>query len=435
MKSGNMLNGLLKSDHQSAFNLNPHSIKSRNVFRARFRKTATLALLMGFVSACSQVPEALDPSEWYNNTVNIFSDDKPATETAEKTSTDGENALAQDRGKAAPGADDKFPNLASVDAQKKASEQLANGLIADTSGRKRAPAIARQGAAVNPLVAPTVTAAVPETAPAPAAVPSVAVVTSPSDPLPALVTAPAVQKPIPTAQTQLVELPKPSSQLSIATTAQEKAFEKRMAMRLAEIRARANQPAPQLSRPSASLAPSTTQAFNSFELPTVIISSNGVETDNTLGLNAPQSFTQSVEPILPPAVSTPGVFNAGALPVPGQSTKVATILFGNGSSRLTAKDRRIIAQVSQLAKERGATIRVVGHASSRTKTVNPVRHKMINFQISVERANSVARELTRLGVKSDGLFIGAVSDQNPEFYEYMPTGEAGNRRTEIYLDS
>jgi len=435
MKSGNMLNGILKSDHQSAFDLNPISIKPRNAFWARFRKTATLAMLMGFVSACSQVPEALDPSEWYNNTVGAFSDDKPATETAEKTSVDGENALAQDRGKAAPGADEKFPNLASVDVQKKASEQLANGLIADTSGRKRAPAIARQGDAVNPLVAPTAIATLPETAPVPTAVPSVPVVTAQSDPLPAPATAPTVQKQMAPPQAQLAEIPKPSSQLSIATTTQEKAFEKRMAMRLAEIRARANQPAPQLSKPSAPLAPSTTQAFNSFELPTVIISSNGVETGNTLAFNAPLSFTQSIEPITPPAVSTPGVFNPNALPVPGQSTKVATILFGNGSSRLTAKDRRIIAQVSQLAKERGAIIRVVGHASSRTKTVNPIRHKMINFQISVERANSVARELTRLGVKSDGLFIGAVSDQNPEFYEYMPTGEAGNRRTEIYLDS
>jgi len=424
----------------------------------------TLLLLTGFVSACSQVPEALDPTEWYNNAVNAFKDDKP--ETTDQTATaEGENALAKDRGKPAPGADDKFPNLSDVDAQQKASEQLANGLIADTSGRKRAPAVARQGEAVNPLVQPTDVASQPETAPAPPAVPVTPVVTAEAAP------EPSVKEPVEKTETAtdkaqsaapvtpekpLVELPKPSSSLSIATTAEQKQFEQRMARRLAEIRARANQPAPELARLSPSApapAPALSSALssapalssittpqpstfpgNSFQLPTVVVSSSGVETGYASAL-APTIPVVGTSGLSVPKNATSGIFNQAALPVPGRSTKVATILFGNGSARLTASDRRILAQVSQLAKERGAKIRIVGHASSRTKNVNPVRHKMINFKVSVERANAVARALSRFGIKADSMFVSAVSDQNPEFYEYMPTGEAGNRRAEIYLDS
>jgi len=45
----------------------------------------------------------------------------------------------------------------------------------------------------------------------------------------------------------------------------------------------------------------------------------------------------------------------------------------------------------------------------------------------------VAGELMRLGVAKDKIVVAAVSDAEPMYYEIMPSGEAGNRRTEIYL--
>ena len=60
---------------------------------------------------------------------------------------------------------------------------------------------------------------------------------------------------------------------------------------------------------------------------------------------------------------------------------------------------------------------------------------MINFRVSVDRANAVARELIRLGSKKNQLSVDAVSDTAPLYYEVMPMGEAGNRRAEIYLES
>ena len=115
--------------------------------------------------------------------------------------------------------------------------------------------------------------------------------------------------------------------------------------------------------------------------------------------------------------------------------KVATIMFANGSARLTARDVGILRQVELLLEQRGGTLRVVGYASGRTRNMDPISHKMVNFQISVKRANAVARELVRLGVRGGKIQVNARSDGSPLYYEFMPSGEAGNRRAEIYIVS
>ena len=116
------------------------------------------------------------------------------------------------------------------------------------------------------------------------------------------------------------------------------------------------------------------------------------------------------------------------------SYQVATILFANGSAKVGARDRRVLRQVIAQHKKVGGTLRIVGHASRRTKTNDPIRHKMTNFQVSTARAERVAKELVKMGVRANKMFVGSVSDSDPKYYEYMPSGEAGNRRTEIYID-
>ena len=63
-----------------------------------------------------------------------------------------------------------------------------------------------------------------------------------------------------------------------------------------------------------------------------------------------------------------------------------------------------------------------------------MRHKLVNFRVSLNRANSVAAALMAKGLPADKLFVGAVSDNEPLYYEVMPSGDAGNQRAEIYLD-
>jgi flagellar motor protein MotB len=117
-----------------------------------------------------------------------------------------------------------------------------------------------------------------------------------------------------------------------------------------------------------------------------------------------------------------------------KSYQVATILFPNGSSRVGKKDRRVLRKVISEYRKVGGRLRIVGHASRRSATNDPILHKMTNFQVSAARAERVAKELLKMGVRADKLFVGSVSDSDPRYYEYMPSGEAGNRRAEIFID-
>ena len=116
------------------------------------------------------------------------------------------------------------------------------------------------------------------------------------------------------------------------------------------------------------------------------------------------------------------------------SVKVATILFGDGSATIGNREVAILRKVKALHRERGGTIRVVGHASSRTRNMDVGRHKSVNYGISVERAGAVAQELVDLGVPSQMIVVSAMADEQPVYQEIMPSGEAGNRRAEIYID-
>ena len=110
----------------------------------------------------------------------------------------------------------------------------------------------------------------------------------------------------------------------------------------------------------------------------------------------------------------------------------ATVFFNNGSSGLNSKAKALIRNVADSYKARRGSLRIVGHASSRTRNLPVQRHKIVNFRISLDRATAVANELIKLGVDKSAIQIAAVSDSQPVFFESMPEGEAGNRRAEIF---
>jgi outer membrane protein OmpA-like peptidoglycan-associated protein len=217
--------------------------------------------------------------------------------------------------------------------------------------------------------------------------------------------------------------PAPSPQFAPpGMTADQKATQERLTRQLAEIRSRAASPG------SAPPAPSAF-AGSGQELSTIVISSQGIISEG-FGAAAAQAAA--------PADPSTGSDSASRLissptGTPGNEVKVATILFENDSHKLKALDKRILSAVVRLQRERGGQIRIVGHASSRTRNLTPINHKMVNFKISVNRANRIAAALVRLGVNKKNIQIAAVSDSEPAFYEFMPSGEAGNRRTEVYL--
>jgi len=381
-------------------------------FRAsRTTRSLKMALLAGTflgvaaIGGCSNVPDALNPAQWYRSTVDVFSGDDKAKQAKQQTGKPSE--LKEQRGAPPPGADKPFPNLAQVD-EKARKDDLAGGLSADPERPKYAPAIERQPPAVSALQArpspPTPPAAIAAAPPPPAAAP-----TKPVTPVP--VTTPKPGQPV------VVAPPAPPKLAAAPMSAAEREQEARLTQQLADLRARAAEPA---APPANAVVPSAPSEFA-----TIVVSADGIETAD-FGVAA-ATTTIGGEP------NGAMVENRGALPVPGSAVKVATILFDNGSSALKATDKRILGAVSRLHSQRGGVLHIVGHASSRTRNLSPVGHKMANFKVSIDRADTVAGELVRLGVAKDRILVAAVSDAEPMYYEIMPSGEAGNRRTEIYL--
>ncbi|MGA0393817.1 MAG: OmpA family protein [Rhodospirillales bacterium] len=379
--------------------------------------------LTAVLSGCSSVPDAINPVEWYKSTEEFFTGDDKEGQTARKTDTK-DNQLKADRGKPAPGADKPFPNLSKV----------PSGLRADTEGRKYAKQISRQGEAKNVLTKDPEPA---KPAPAPAQVAS----TPPppvASPAPPVSRAQAKMNPPSTAQKSLppvrlrpppqMRAPEPSPALPPAPKLREPSQQL------------ATMPAPRMVQPT---QPAPSLSYDPFA--TVVVSSKGMEMDRNSRSQAmmAQPMQQQVLPSRSLAQltqrATPG-YPAGAVmarqPALGQGmVKVATILFPNGSSRLSVRDRQILSDVAQIQRESGGRpLVVVGHASSRTRDMNPARHRNVNLKLSQTRANRVARALRRLGVPGQSVQTQAVGDSQPIYYEVMPSGEAGNRRADIYIN-
>jgi outer membrane protein OmpA-like peptidoglycan-associated protein len=129
------------------------------------------------------------------------------------------------------------------------------------------------------------------------------------------------------------------------------------------------------------------------------------------------------------AMSTPS-------PAPARnSVLVAVIYFAYGSVNLNENDRAVLHDVATLQRQSGGTVRVIGHASARTGIYDPTRHRLANLETSLNRANAVVAQLVRMGVDKNKIAAEAKSDSQPVFHEFMPTGEAGNRRAEIFLEN
>ena len=107
---------------------------------------------------------------------------------------------------------------------------------------------------------------------------------------------------------------------------------------------------------------------------------------------------------------------------------------GDGVKLSKAAHAQVRAAVSAFKADGGqGTVRVVGHASSRTPNMPVEKHLETIFAKSQARANAVAQELIHQGVPASKVLIDAVGDSQPVYYESMPKGEAGNRRAEIFV--
>lgn len=185
--------------------------------------------------------------------------------------------------------------------------------------------------------------------------------------------------------------------------------------------------APITSQPLAAVAPQAGQA-------TPVATTNaGASIDDRLNAmlqdayQRPASASASVAPI----ESAQPVIQSDAH---GISSRVATLYFADGSAAVDAAGRTVLRDVARIHLDRGGMIRIVGHASRRAGTLDPVKRETSNLAVSASRTDSVTRILRGLGVSTDAMVAEAVSDAEATFDEASPAGEAANRRVEIYLE-
>ncbi len=360
------------------------------------------------IGGCSYVPDALNPVEWYNDVANLFEDEE-TMEAREVARTP------------VPGASQRYPNLASVPprpAGASTPEQrtvIASGLVAD---RRQARAAA-QAMTSSP---PAITSSVPVTAPAPSYGSQLAAApTQPPAPMPApqfasqaaaAPTQPPAPMPAPQFASQAappsIQPPSPMPSPAAGTSSRggsaglvSQTYRSQLA----------------LSAPTVSTAPAGPTASPS------LTGARPAPLSTALGATTPLSSALPLQPL------SPYGFNGSAV-----SYRAAQLRFKTGSSRIARADRKKLREVAALQRKHNAVLRIIGHASSRTRDLDPVKHQIVNFRISVDRAHAVARALVRLGVPPGKLNIGAKSDQDRVFYEFMPAGETGNQRAEIYIE-
>ena len=369
-------------------------LRSRGRFARRGLAVVVLAMTT-VVGGCSQVPDALNPVEWYKSTIDFFGGGDDTQSAAAKP--DEVSRPVSERGQPAPGADKPFPSLATVPERTAAPsaterQQVVEGLVADRSrARYSSEVIRRQGEPEETLRSSATAAAGASPPPPPPAVPMRREAMAP--PLPPAIGATA-----------------PGSADGV-----EGVYRALLAQRF--VPGDAAQ-----SSPANALVPGAGHPFE-----TVVVSSEGVQVGGR---------TQTVD-IRPAPASPPVGGVVAAVPdvaTGAASVKLATILFSDGSARLNQRDHEIVRDVVRLHRQRGGRVRVIGHASSRTRTMDPIRHKMVNFKLSADRAQVVSDALVRAGLGRHEVATQGVSDNQPLYYEVMPSGEAGNRRAEIYID-
>ncbi|NQU55845.1 MAG: OmpA family protein [Rhodospirillales bacterium] len=370
----------------------PVKVEVKAGYRRPLIAGALVTILSG-VAGCSSVPDAVNPAEWYKSTVDFFAGEDGEGQV--KQAKSGEEA-------AIPGEDKPFPKLSSV--PERPSAPVQGGLVADIDKRKYAQPIARQGDATELLAAQP-----PAPPPAPSAEVASAQVVSPVQPAPpAMPAAPVVQAP---------------ASMPSATSSMPASSDPSFASIVPNAITLTPPPSASSNMPANAIA-----AIEEDPYGTVVVSSMGIEMeandpaqDNTFApVAAAPSMTATLERM--PQGEVGGV-------------KVATIMFETGSSGLSQNDRVILGEVVRLHQQRGGTVTVVGHASSRTRNMDPVSHKMVNYSVSVDRADRIAKVLRSMGMAPDMIVVDARADNMPLYYEIMPSGEAGNRRAEIYFQN
>jgi len=196
-------------------------------------------------------------------------------------------------------------------------------------------------------------------------------------------------------------------------------------------------PSPSIVAPAAPAAAVAQTTVRQQE--TTIISSGDVVQDTfdrqMQASASPQFGAARQTDVMPRAPQVAATGSAAAVPQASGIPGPLIILFATGSSKLSTADRRVVRDVAEQYRSRGGYVRVVGHASSRTRQMSVEQHMLTNFSISLARGQSVAQALMDQGVEPSAIVVEAKGDAEPRYFEAMPNGAARNRRVEIFIEN
>ena len=395
-------------------------------------RLAVLAMIGFGASACSSVPDWVDPTNWGGG----------PSDTEQAAGETPDLATLPDRPTPTSTAAEQQEVSQSLDADRTRAKYSADALRGGTEA-EAAPPPPASAPSQQQIAAAQAPAPRPAPAPAPAVSPDADTVTVPQGndmqtaaaapspapeaaPLPAA-PAPAMEAPPPAAQSTM---PPPVASPPPARTAMASVDPSDAALGF---------------RPST--APPLDASVSQF-VPAPLIS----RYQQTSSSAAMHSQVASVAPRRSRAKASSDVAggavvaNMGALQSSAQPSVYAgasgmqpssVVFFPGDGTLLNAEGRAQVRAAAKAFKQNGGQgyIRVVGHASSRTSNMPVEKHLEVIFNKSQDRANAVAKEMIRDGVPANRVLVEAVGDSQPVYYESMPKGEDGNRRAEIFVQS
>lgn len=132
---------------------------------------------------------------------------------------------------------------------------------------------------------------------------------------------------------------------------------------------------------------------------------------------------------------------AAALPEPEEfpdrppdgALKVAVIQFDRAGQELDGNAMDILAQVAAYAQRSRASVWLFGYASRKVELASGGSARTASQALSSDRVRAVALVLIEAGVPPERIQLVARGARDPVYVETTGTGEAGNRRVEIYL--
>ena len=118
---------------------------------------------------------------------------------------------------------------------------------------------------------------------------------------------------------------------------------------------------------------------------------------------------------------------------PRNALKVAVIQFPRAEADLDLGAREILSQVAAYAQQARASVMLFGHSSQHVELASGGSAREAARGIAVARLRAVGVALAEDGVPVDRIKLIARGAIDPTYLETEPSGEAGNRRVEIWF--